>query len=140
MEWGLIPNTASQIQKFLEWYFVFRLCKIWYFVFLSASAIWYLRSVSVIILVFRLPFSFCNLVFAFSFCNYFGILSRRYLFSFCNLCSVSAIWYFVSAAFTFWFSVTIDYGYWKRWFASVCECEVGWKELFVLELCNEKFP
>jgi hypothetical protein len=99
MEWGLIPNTASQIQKFLEWYFVFRLCKIWYFVFLSASAIWYLRSVSVIILVFRLPFSFCNLVFAFSFCNYFGILSRRYLFSFCNLCSVSAIWYFVFRCF-----------------------------------------
>jgi len=69
-------------------------------------------------LVFRLSFSFCNLIFAFSFCNYFGILSsfqllqfgicvqflqicfmfwsnriisRRYLFSFCNLCSVSAI-------------------------------------------------
>jgi hypothetical protein len=36
--------------------------------------------------------------------------------------------------------VTVDYGYWKRWFASVCECEVGWEELFVLELCNEKFP
>jgi hypothetical protein len=23
-------------------------------------------------------------------------------------------------------------------FASVCECEVGWKEPFILELCNEK--
>jgi len=94
MERGLIQNT-----NFLEWDFVFRFCKIWYFVFPSASVIWYLYSVSVIILVFHLSFSFCNLVFAFSFCNYFGILSRRYLFSFCNLCLVSAIWYFVFCCF-----------------------------------------
>jgi hypothetical protein len=76
--------------------------------------------------VFCLSFSFCNLIFAFSFYNYFGIssslqslqfgicvqflqicflfwrnriTSRRYLFSFCNLCSVSAIWYFVFRCF-----------------------------------------
>ena len=77
-------------------------------------------------LVFHLSFSFCNLIFVFSFCNYFGISSslqllqfdicvqflqicfvfwsnhiilRRYLFSFCNLCSISAIWYFVFRCF-----------------------------------------
>jgi len=77
-------------------------------------------------LVFRLPFSFCNSIFAFNFCNYFGISSslqflqfgicvqflqicfvlwhnriflRRYLFSFCNLYSVFTIWYFVFCCF-----------------------------------------
>ena len=90
MEWGLISKYHN---FFLEWYFVFR---------------------------------FCNLIFAFSFCNYFCISSslqllqfdifleflqnkfvfwsncitlRRYLFSFYNLCSVSAIWYFVFRCF-----------------------------------------
>jgi len=59
----------------------------WYFIFSSISAIWYLRSVSVIFfgvifclpllqnLVFRLSSSFCNLVFLFCLCNYFGISS-----------------------------------------------------------------
>jgi hypothetical protein len=59
----------------------------WYFIFSSVSAIWYLRSVSanffrVIFclpllqnLVFRLSFSFCNLVFLFCLCNCFGISS-----------------------------------------------------------------
>ena len=32
------------LQIFLEWYFVFRFCKFWYFDFPSASAIWYLCS------------------------------------------------------------------------------------------------
>jgi len=59
------------LQFFLEWYFVFRFYKIWYFDFPSASAIWYFCSVSAIVLVFCLLFSFCNLVFAFSFCNFF---------------------------------------------------------------------
>jgi hypothetical protein len=49
----------------LEWYFVFRFCKIWYFDFPSTSAIWYSCSVSAIVLVFHLLFSFCNLVFVF---------------------------------------------------------------------------
>ena len=67
----------------------------------SAFAIWYLCSVSAIVLVFHLPFSFCNSVFVFSFCNFFfvswsnPITSRRYLFSFCDIYLVSAIWYFV---------------------------------------------
>jgi len=43
----------------------------WYFDFPSASAIWYFCSISVIVLVFRLLFCFCNQVFAFSFCNFF---------------------------------------------------------------------
>ena len=64
----------------------------------SAFAIWYLCSVSAIVLVFRLPSSFCNLVFVFSFCNFFFCVLEqsynfkkifvqflRYLFSFCNL-------------------------------------------------------
>jgi hypothetical protein len=89
--WGLqgavcpCRGSRQSPENFLKWYFVFLFCKIWYFIFPSACAIWYLRSVSAIILVFHLPFSFCNLVFAFSFCNYFGISSRRYLFSFYNL-------------------------------------------------------
>jgi len=67
-------------KKKLEWYFVFRLCKIWYFDFPSASAIWYFCSVSAIILVFRLLFNFCNLVFEFSFCKIFwsDILSSAF--------------------------------------------------------------
>jgi len=41
---------------------------IWTFILDSlASAIWYFCSVSLIVLIFRLLFSFCNLVFAFSF-------------------------------------------------------------------------
>jgi hypothetical protein len=86
------------LQKNLEWYFVFRFCKIWYFdcplasaiwyfslslqlfwyfIFSSVSAIWYqllqfgIFVVSVIVLVFRLLFSFCNLVFELSFCKKF---------------------------------------------------------------------
>jgi len=61
----------------------------------SASVIWYLCFVSAIILVFCLLFSFCNLVFAFSFCkNFFGMifylpllqnLAFQLSFSFCNL-------------------------------------------------------
>ena len=109
-------------------------CKIWYFVFPLASAIWYLRSVSAIILVFA--FSFCKFVLC------FGVIVQFRE----DICLVSAIsvqflqfGILFSAAFALWFSVIIDYGYWKRWFASVYECEVGWEELFVLELCNEKF-
>jgi len=86
-----------------EWYFVFCFCKIWYFDFPSTSAIWYFCSISVIVLVFLLLFSFCNLVFAFSFCKkkklewyFFSLLQNlvfRLSFSFCNLIflSVSAI-------------------------------------------------
>jgi hypothetical protein len=64
-------------------------------------------------LVFRLSFSFCNLVFLFCLCNCFGILfsaicvvfwsnriiSRGYLLSICDICSVSTIWYFVFRCF-----------------------------------------
>ena len=84
----LISETLFKILQLLQfWYFysvsaivlVFRLL----FSFcnlLSASAIWYLCSVSIIILVFRLLFSFCNLVFAFSFCKFFwsDILSSAF--------------------------------------------------------------
>jgi hypothetical protein len=59
------------LQCFMEWYFVFRFCKIWYFDIPSAFAIWYFCSVSIIVLVFHLLFNFCNLVFVFSFCNVF---------------------------------------------------------------------
>jgi hypothetical protein len=46
----------------------------------SASAIWYFCSVSAIVLVFRLLFGFCNLVFLFCLCNCFGIsFSLRFL-------------------------------------------------------------
>jgi hypothetical protein len=62
----------------------------WYFVFPSVSAIWYLRSVSAIILVFYQK----------------------------DICLVSAIsvqflqfGILFSATFAFWFSVTVDYGY-----------------------------
>jgi len=83
----------------------------WYFFFSSVSAIWYLRSVSakkkiikfgVIFclpllqnLVFRLSFSFCNLVFLSVSAI---VLVFRLLFSFCNLVSASAICYFCSVS------------------------------------------
>jgi len=72
----------------------------------STSTIWYFCSISAIVLVFLLLFSFCNLVFAFSFCKKnkikFGVifclpllqnLVFRLSFSFCNLVflSVSAV-------------------------------------------------
>jgi len=63
--------------SFLEWYFVFRFCKIWYFDFPSAFAIWYFYSVFAIVLVFRLLFSFCNF-----------FLEWYFVFRFCK------IWYF----------------------------------------------
>ena len=84
-------------KKKMEWYFVFCLCKIWYFDFPSTSAIWYFCSISAIVLVFLLLFSFCNLVFAFSFCKNkikFGVIFCLLLlqnlvfwlsFNFCNL-------------------------------------------------------
>jgi hypothetical protein len=60
----------------------------WYFIFPSVSAIWYLRLVSVMVfcqedicLVFAISVQFLQ----------FGIL--------------------LSAAFVFWFSVTVDYSY-----------------------------
>jgi len=59
----------SFCKKKREWYFVFCFCKIWYFDFPSTSAIWYFCSISAIILVFLLLFSFYNLVFAFNFCK-----------------------------------------------------------------------
>jgi hypothetical protein len=62
MERGLIPNTEQ----------IF-----WTEILSSASAKFDISSVSAIILVFRLPFSFCNLVFAFSFCKFvlcFGVI------------------------------------------------------------------
>ena len=65
MERGLIPNTTSRIQLF------------WSEILSSASAKFGISSVSAIILVFRLPFSFCNLVFAFNFCKFvlcFGVI------------------------------------------------------------------
>jgi hypothetical protein len=56
-------------------------------------------------LIFHLLYSFCNLVFAFCFYNFFlwsnHITSRRYLFSFCDIYSVCAIWYFVLCCFCF---------------------------------------
>jgi len=42
----------------------------WTEILSSASAKFDISSVFAIILVFRLPFSFCNLVFAFSFCKF----------------------------------------------------------------------
>jgi hypothetical protein len=74
---------------------------IWNFILdSSAFAIWYFCSVSVIVLVFHLLFSFCNLVSASAiwyFCSVFAIiLVFRLLFGFCNLVSASAIWHFRS--------------------------------------------
>ena len=48
----------------LVFHLLFSFCNL-----VSASAIWYLCSVSAIVLVFRLLFSFCNLVFELSFCK-----------------------------------------------------------------------
>jgi len=65
MERHLIPNTSSRIQLF------------WSEILSSAFAKFGISSVSAIILVFRLPFSFCNLVFAFIFCKFalcFGVI------------------------------------------------------------------
>jgi hypothetical protein len=72
---------------------------IWNFILdSSVSVIWYLCSVSAIVLVFRLLFSFCNLVSASTIwylCSVSAIvLVFHLLFSFCNLVSASAIWYF----------------------------------------------
>jgi hypothetical protein len=64
MERGLISNTSSRIQLCGE-------------ILFFASAKFGISSVSAIILVFRLPFSFCNLVFPFSFCKFvlcFGVI------------------------------------------------------------------
>jgi hypothetical protein len=76
---------------------------IWNFILdSSAFAIWYFCSVSVIVLVFRLLFGFCNLVSASAiwyFCSVFAIiLVFHLLFGFCNLVSASAIWYFRSVS------------------------------------------
>jgi hypothetical protein len=60
---------------------------------ISASAIWYFCSVSAIFLVFRLSFSFCNLVFMSVSAI---VLVFHLLFSFCNLVLASAIWYLCS--------------------------------------------
>jgi len=92
------PSTSA------IWYFCLSLQFFWYFFFSSVSAIWYLRSVSakkkfgVIFclpllqnLVFRLSFSFCNMVFLSVSAI---VLVFHLLFSFYNLVSASAIWYF----------------------------------------------
>jgi hypothetical protein len=57
MKRDLISSTSSRIQIF------------WSEILSSTSAKFDILSVSAIILVFRLPFSFCNLVFVFSFCK-----------------------------------------------------------------------
>ena len=68
----------------MEWYFVFRIYKIWYFDFPLTFAIWYFYFVSAIILIFHLL----------QFMLYFGesynfekifVEYLWYLFSFCNL-------------------------------------------------------
>jgi hypothetical protein len=96
MKWGLISNTTLRIQLgiLLEWYFVFCFCKTnWYFVsFCNYFGI----SSSLQLLQFGICVQFLQICFVFwSNC----IISRRYLFSFCNICSVSAIWYFVLRCF-----------------------------------------
>jgi len=48
--------------------------KLWSEILSSASAKFGISSVSAIILVFRVPFSFCNLVFAFSSANFVCVL------------------------------------------------------------------
>jgi hypothetical protein len=97
------------------------------------------------VLVFCLSFSFCNLIFVFSFYNLSYVLSdhiisRRYLFSFAIFVQFLQSGTLSFAAFASWFSLFVNYIYGKRWFTLVYECEIGWKELFVLELYNEKFP
>ena len=98
MERGLIPNTASRIQLCgeLAGGFVFRFCKIWYFVsfcnYFGISSV----SSSLQLLQFGNSVQFLQICFVF-WSNRISL--RRYLFSFCNLCSVSAIWYFVFRCF-----------------------------------------
>jgi hypothetical protein len=98
---------------FVIWYqllqfgiFVLSLQLFWYFVFSSVPTfgIWVKflqKNFGVIFclpllqdLVFRLSFSFCNLVFMSVSAI---VLVFHLLFSFCNLVSASAIWYFFSA-------------------------------------------
>jgi len=83
----------------------------------SASVIWYFYFVSTIILVFHLFFSLCNLVFAFSFCNFFwsdilsftsaksGISTFLQLLQFgISILSLQLFWYFVfSFVSTIWY-------------------------------------
>ena len=106
-------SAKSGISTFLQLLqfgiYVLSLQLFWYFFFSSVSAIWYLCSVSakknkigVIFclpllqnLVFRLSFSFCNLVFLSVSAI---VLVFHLLFSFCNLVSTSAIWYFCSVS------------------------------------------
>jgi len=67
MEQGLIPNTNSWIQLYGE---LARGLQ-------GQHTKFGILSVSAIILVFHLPFSFCNLVFAFSFYKFvlcFGVI------------------------------------------------------------------
>ena len=134
MEQGLIPNTTSRIQLFWSDILSSASAKIWYFIsFCNYFGI----SSSFQLLQFGICVQFLQICFVF-WSN--RIISRRYLYSFCNLCLVSAIWYFVLRCFC----IMVIYDCWlwllKEMFASVRECEVGWEELFVLELCNEKFP
>jgi hypothetical protein len=74
MKRDLIPSTSSRIQLGICVSF----CKLfWSEILSSASAKFGISSLSAIILVFRLPFSFCNLVFVFSFCKMvlcFGVI------------------------------------------------------------------
>ena len=80
--WNFILDSSA----FAIWYFcsvsvivlVFRLL-FGFCNLVSASAIWYFCSVFAIILVFRLLFGFCNLVFPFCLCNCFGISSLQFL-------------------------------------------------------------
>ena len=95
-----------------------RRINMWTFILDSlASAIWYLCSVSIIILVFRLLFSFCNLVFAFRFYNFFwsdilssasaksGISTFLQLLQFgISVLSLQLFWYFIfSSASAIWY-------------------------------------
>jgi hypothetical protein len=78
---------------------------------------WYLYFVSTIVLVFRLLFSFCNLVFAFSFCKFFwsdilsfasaksGISTFLQLLQFgISVLSLQLFWYFIfSSVSAIWY-------------------------------------
>jgi len=101
----LLQNLVFRLSfNFCNLVFLFYLCNcFWYFFFSSVSAIWYLRSVfakkkiGVIFclpllqnLVYRLSFSFCNLIFLSVSAI---VLVFHLLFSFCNLVSASTIWY-----------------------------------------------
>ena len=91
MERSLIPNTASRIQLLV---FCLPLQQLfWYFVsFCNYFGI----SSSLQLLQFGNSVQFLQICFVFWSDR---ISLRRYLFSFCNLCSVSAIWYFVFRCF-----------------------------------------